>query len=122
MTAIPSHRKPALASLLLGVAAAGLALGAQAGESPGTRSAVTRVSVSYADLDLTDPAGAAVMYARLRTAARQACGPEPSLRALQQHAAFEACFDRALNKAVHRVDSERLHALHAARAGQSAVG
>ena len=122
MNANASHRRhPVRTALLLG-ALAGMSLAAQAGEPSSAWSAGKSVAVSYADLDLADPAGARVLYARLRSAAREACDYDRSVRDLQRLAAHKDCYDRALNKAVHGVDSERLHALHAASARRSTVG
>jgi UrcA family protein len=122
MNAKASHRRhPVTTALLLG-ALAGMSLAAQAGEPAAARSAGKRVVVSYADLDLTDPAGARVLYARLKAAAREVCEYNGSARDLRQLMAHKDCYDRALNKAVHGVDSVGLHALHAAKARRGAVG
>jgi UrcA family protein len=109
-------------SLLVGIAALGISLGAQAGDpgSPGRTSA--SVVVNYSDLDLTDSAAARTLYARLQSAAREVCGSEPEIRELRQSVDYRACYQRALNKAVLRIDSESLHALHAARTQSRAVG
>jgi len=109
-------------SLWVGIAALGISLGAQAGDpgSPDRKS--TSVVVSYSDLDLTDSAAARTLYARLKSAAREVCGSEPEMRELRQSADYHACYARALNKAVLRIDSASLHALHAARTQPRAVG
>ena len=122
MNADATHRMlPFARPLLLGLAAS-LSLGAHAGEADKAGRVRTAVTVSYADLDLTETAGARTLYARLKAAAREACGPEPSLRDLRSSADYQACYERALNKAVHGVDSQRLHALHAAGKDRSSVG
>lgn len=122
MNADATNRKHALArTLLLGLAAS-LSLAAQAGEAKDPYRVRTSVTVSYADLDLTDAAGARTLYARLKSAARQACGPEPSLRDLHSTADYQTCYHRALNKSVNGVDNDRLHALHAARSSKAAMG
>lgn len=50
------------------LAASGFARAEAAGEQ------VHSVTVSYADLDISRPAGADVLYHRIRVAAREACG------------------------------------------------
>lgn len=122
MNANATNRKHAYArTLLLGLAAS-LPLAAQAGEARDPNRVYTSVKVSYADLDLTDAAGARTLYARLKSAARRACGPEPSWRDLHSTADYDACYHHALNKAVNGVDNDRLHALHAARSSKAAMG
>ncbi len=121
MNATATTRHHALTrTLLLGLAAS-LSLGAQAGDTSPHR-VHTSVAVSYADLDLTDAAGARTLYARLKAAAQEACGSEPSLRDLRSTAEYKACYEGALNKAVHGVDSQRLHALHAAQTRKARMG
>ncbi len=110
-------------TLVLGLLA-GLSLGAQAGEARHAGSANRAVVVSYADLDLTSTAGASTLYARLESAASKACGHEPtaSLWELNRMAAYEACYEHALAKAVNQVDNDTLHALHAERRTRSSMG
>jgi UrcA family protein len=122
MHADATHRSPLLARTLLLGLAAGLSLAAQAGEADRNGRVNAAVKVSYADLDLTDTAGARTLYARLKSAAREACGPEPSVRDLHDTADYRSCYEYALNKAVHGVDSQQLKALHESRARDASVG
>lgn len=122
MNAKATNRKHALARTLLSGLAASLSLAAQAGGTHDPNRVHTSVTVSYADLDLTDAAGARTLYARLKSAARQACGPEPWVRDLYSTADYNACYRNALNKSVNGVDNDRLHALHAARSSKAAMG
>lgn len=122
MNAKATNRKHALARLLLPGLAASLSLAAQAGEAHDPNRVRTSVAVSYADLDLTDAAGARTLYARLQSAAREVCGPEASVRDLRSTADYNACYRDALNKSVNGVDNDRLHALHAARSSKAAMG
>lgn len=108
-------------TLLLGVAA-GLSLGAQAGETSLAPRVSHSVVVSYADLDLAEADGARKLYARLKAAARQVCGPVPSVREHRETADYQACHARALSKAVNRIGSQQLYALHAARTGGASAG
>ena len=75
------------------------------GASPALADEATRsVRVSYADLNLTTQAGAATLYGRIRSAARQVCGYEgPS---------FTSCFKKAVGDAVAQVNSPQLTALY----------
>jgi len=104
--------------LLIGIAA-GLPIAAQAGEpaSEPTRTQPIEISivVSYADLDLTNPVGARTLYARLKRAAGKACGNRPSPLELRAAKEYLDCYNLALTKAVNRVNSQQLYALHAER-------
>jgi UrcA family protein len=117
-----TRRKPVLTrTLLLGIAC-GLSLGAHAGETQHPNEVTTSVKVSYADLDISAAAGARTLYARIKSAARKACGPEPAVLDLRDQAGYDACYEQAVAKAVNRVGSDQLHALHAARSGRSRAG
>jgi UrcA family protein len=95
------------------VLAAGSALGVTCA---GTAHAadVPSISVSYKDLDLTRPADAQVLYARLQRAARAACDTIETGPALQRRAAFERCYSAALASAVQQVNAPQVLALHQA--------
>jgi UrcA family protein len=73
----------------------------------------TQVVVDYADLDLDSIAGNKALYARLSHAAERACGPEPERQELRARSDYRQCQEAALAKAVDRIDSPELHALHA---------
>lgn len=118
---VPNRKLAAVRTLLVGLAASA-SLAAQAGEPAQPSEVVTRVTVGYADLDLAAPDGARTLYSRLRAAAHEACGPAPLVREHREWADYRACYDRALNEAVRKVDSQQLYALHAERTGRSAVG
>ena len=66
--------------------------------------------VRFADLDITQPAGAKVLYGRIRLAAHTVCeqsaGGDPILRP-----AVHACIDKAIDEAVRKVDAPALTAL-----------
>jgi UrcA family protein len=75
--------------------------------------------VSYADLDISKPAGAKVLYRRIAAAAEQVCGNE-GRRDLETMTRNRACIDQAIATAVTRVNSAALseehstHAIHLA--------
>jgi UrcA family protein len=79
------------------------------------------VVVRYADLDLASDAGTQVLYARLSSAAKRACGNEPRLHDIRAAKQYRECFDEKLDKAVRKVGNPQVQALHDARSN-SAVG
>lgn len=98
-------------TLVAGVAGLGLSNAAQAGE-PAAGTTRTMVVVQYDDLNLASPAGARTLYTRLRSAAERACGGDPAGRTLQEQMDYQSCYESALDKAVRKVDSAGLQALH----------
>jgi UrcA family protein len=66
--------------------------------------------VSYADLDISKPAGAKVLYARIVSAARHVCAIS-GYRDLGSMQWANKCTDQAIDKAVKDVDSPALSAL-----------
>jgi UrcA family protein len=66
--------------------------------------------VSYADLDLSKPEGAKVLYSRIAAAAKQVCAQSgyKDLGAMQRE---NGCVDHAINNAVKKVGSPALSAL-----------
>jgi UrcA family protein len=62
-------------------------------------------SVSYADLDLSEPAGVDVLMKRLNGAARKVCGPRPMTVVYGQLPAHLDCLDQAMREAVDRIGS-----------------
>jgi UrcA family protein len=86
---------------------AGTALAAPpAGEVPS-------VTVSYADLDLSNPAGAHTLYQRIRAAARMVCAPLAS-KELKRNGLWRDCYEQAVSNAVATIDRPTLTALHQA--------
>jgi UrcA family protein len=117
-----TRRRQVLAGMLLLGIGSGLSPAAQAGDMPHHGQVTRSVKVSYADLDIADAAGARTLYARIKAAAREACGPEPARLDLRDTAGYNACHEQAVAQAVNRVGSDQLHALHAARSGRSRAG
>lgn len=106
-------------ALVLGAVGLLVALSGQAAERVMLGTDAASVTVSYGDLNLASTAGVRTLYARLGAAARTVCGVEPRTVELRQHANFQSCYDQALDKAVRKVDSTRLYALHQERASPS---
>ena len=90
--------------LAVAMAAAGHA--AVAGESD---AALEAVRVSYADLNLTNPADSAVMLERLRGAALEACGaPVQSVKDWRWAVRRSDCFKESMARAVSQLHSPAL--------------
>ena len=73
------------------------------------------VRVSYADLDLSNEAGLATLYSRLKSASQAVCGSRSFIEAgsLEQLAENKRCYESALSKAIARIDNDKLSDLHA---------
>jgi UrcA family protein len=110
-------------ALALGAATLLFALSAQAGpQRVDTPMNHPSVVVRYADLNLATAAGTQALYARLSSAASRACGGQPGIHELRQQQDYRACYGRAMAKAVKKIDSQRLQALHAERTSTRSVG
>jgi UrcA family protein len=90
-----------------------VANGAQAGESPGT---LRHKTVSFRDLNVSNPEGAAVLYKRIKSAASEVCGTWDSL---SQRPAVMTCIDEAVSRAVAQVNRPMLTSLHQAKTGKA---
>lgn len=75
---------------------------------------VREVPVHYSDLNVNSSQGAEVLYARLKSAAKAACGSDRGSR-LDERIAFDHCRADALSQAVSDVNSRALTALHRTR-------
>ncbi|GAB5413272.1 MAG: hypothetical protein Cons2KO_08750 [Congregibacter sp.] len=66
----------------------------------------TQVTVNYTDLDLTSPAGQAVLYSRISNAAEKVCGAADLRRAgsLAQASRNEDCYRESLSRALSKVN------------------
>jgi UrcA family protein len=78
--------------------------------------AIPRVTVRYADLNLNTPVGVEALYSRLRAAAREVCGVHQR-RALVEAMEAKTCYRQALGAAVEDAKLPTLSALH--RAGRA---
>jgi len=98
--------------LLVGLLGSSIAISAQAGGVKVDEDQQT-ISVSYAGLDLRDPAAMHNLYGRLKVAARLVCGGDISgVREVQRVFAHRACAQDALETAIKSVDNAALTALH----------
>lgn len=96
----------ATAVALVGLASTNVALAAKDGQ--------TQITVSYADLDLGKPQGVDTLYARLKGAAKAACG-DADARNLRERALVRECRDEALANAVDGINHSALTAKHLQR-------
>ncbi|MDJ0941580.1 MAG: UrcA family protein [Woeseiaceae bacterium] len=96
----------AMSALLL----AAIAAPAHASSSPLGAS----ISVSFADLNIHNEAGAKVLYARLQRASASVCELDTfrELGSLARVADAESCYAETLDKAVTRIDSDALKKIH----------
>lgn len=83
--------------------------------------AVKAQAVSFADLDLSKPAGAQTLYKRIKAAARVVCGPVDHYSYMTPKA-FRECFESAVAAAVAQVDRPSLTALHTIETSRTARG
>jgi UrcA family protein len=102
-----------LASLLAMTATLVTASAAQAGAAGSAAMRYDSVVVSYGDLDLTSEAGKKALYSRLSAAADRACGKAPPVRELKLRAAYRACHEAKLDKALGKVGNRELQSLRA---------
>jgi UrcA family protein len=90
-------------SCLLGTLAA---TGAMSSARADEQTPISRV-VHFGDLDIGTPAGAKVLYHRIRVAASEVCEPSVT-RDLARVQAAHACIEAAVDKAVKQVNSVEL--------------
>lgn len=87
-----------------------ITLAAPAVQAAEPAAVLTKV-VAYGDLDVNSPMGAQVLYARVRSAAREVCQPLEG-RDLKTKLAWRQCYDSALNGAVRGIHQPALTALY----------
>jgi len=100
-------------SIALAAALAGIVLCSSAHAQSGEQT--KSVTVRYADLNLSDPAGAKVMLGRIKRAVETVCGGEPDLRELGQMQAFRGCERESIHHALDVLDAPQVTALYKAR-------
>ena len=105
---IPQRRKQLLA-VVLGVAFSIPAV-STAGTMPLEKN-VNSVTVSFADLNLSNDSGVETLYQRLKTASHRSCGTV-SARQLNLFRPIKECVKKALAEAVDSIDNEKLDQLH----------
>jgi UrcA family protein len=104
-----------------GLALAVVACGAAAHADDAPVSATFRtqsVTVEYADLNLSHPAGIDSLYSRLRVAASEVCAPRPDVRDLHMKRDWKRCFETALDNGVASADNTALVQAHFLETGR----
>ncbi len=93
----------------------GIGASAPAVASPQSQLEEGKISVSYADLNIQNAAGAKVLYSRLQRAAESVCDVKTYYESgsLARFTKARQCFADALDKAVVRIDSDALTKIHA---------
>ena len=71
------------------------------------------ITVSFRDLNLSEPAGAKTLYGRIQTAAREVCGRTGA--DFIEVSAWRSCYRRAVDDAVRKVNNPLLTAVHTGR-------
>ena len=74
--------------------------------------------VSFKDLNLNSPVGAAVLYGRIKKAANQVCGHWDNFDLSQLHA-LQTCIDGAVSRGVAQVNSPMLTSLYNEKTGKA---
>jgi UrcA family protein len=97
-----NHKHPIVMAGIAALCLATAAMAAQA-DAPAPQARTVR----YADLNLNTPAGAAVLYKRIKNAAEQVCG-DGNARQLAEAMAAKACLARAVQAGVHAVNNVQL--------------
>ena len=74
-----------------------------------------RITVSYADLNIHNEAGAKALYARLQNASKAACdyAPYRELGSLERAQKVATCYADTLDEFVSKIDSAALKKIHA---------
>ena len=71
-----------------------------------------QITVHFGDLNVDRPAGAAVLYRRIRAAAQSVCGDRQPPGAHMTSPAWSSCVAQAIDEAVARVDRPAVTAYH----------
>lgn len=105
--------------LFAAVAAVSFASVAQVAQAADVVNERPTLTVRYSDLNLDTPAGAAVLYQRIRHAAEQVCGKADSRR-LDEMVVARNCMDKAIASSVSAVGNAQLTSQYVARGGSKA--
>ena len=76
-------------------------------------------TVTWADLDLSRPAGLEQLYVRLTQATSDVCSPRADIRNAAMNRDRRACLEAAMDQAVSNVGHLGLEEMHASRTGRS---
>jgi UrcA family protein len=76
------------------------------------------MTVNFADLDLSHPHAAVVLYGRIQSAAQQVCSPFAGM-GLSARMHMDACVRKAISDAVTSVGKPALFAVYSAKMGKA---
>jgi UrcA family protein len=107
MTTLFIHSAEKVRGLLAVVTFGALAFSLTSVASAADSGEALQTIVKYTDLNVSNPAGAAVLYARIKQAARQVCYPLGGRDPASQ-ARMKACLNHAITEAVAKVDEPAL--------------
>jgi UrcA family protein len=96
---------------LLTLTAIACGAGSQAALADNSIYTTEQKTVSYADLDLSNPAGAQALYDRIRKAASSVCGEIEDTQ-FEHKVFFRECYDQAVANAVAEANRPTLTALY----------
>jgi UrcA family protein len=91
-----------------------LALSFAAMSQASDATAANQATVKYADLNVSTPAGAAALYARINVAANRVCSTLDG-RDLAFKTQFNRCVNKAIADAVTKVDQPALYSIYNAK-------
>lgn len=104
-----------LFSAAIAIGAVGLAVGSMTGVAQAqTAPKQVTAHVSYADLDISTEDGASTLLKRIKTAAKEACGPDPVMSPLTPAAPtrYDRCVKETSDNAVADVNAPLVVALY----------
>jgi UrcA family protein len=113
MNSLKTHFRITVCGAIAGLGALTWALAAPALLAADVDQPPSKV-VSYADLNLSNPAGAETLYRRIQGAAKQVC-KQYNATELAMLSVFNSCYKTAVANAVRSVNSNPLTALHASK-------
>ena len=76
------------------------------------------ITVKYGDLDISNPQGAAVLYARIRAAAENLCSPYDR-SGIASKMRRDACVSNIVTNAVTKANKSALSAVYSSKTGKS---
>ncbi len=106
--------KKSIVTGIVALVVIGFGASAPAVASPQSQFEEGKISVSYADLNIQNAAGAKVLYSRLQRAAESVCDVKSYFESgsLARLTKARQCYTEALDKAVVRIDSDALTKIH----------
>ncbi len=92
----------------------GLGISASAAAGLPSQFEDSAVTVSFADLNIQNTAGARVLYSRLQRATKSVCGLKSyrELGSLSRVSQAKQCYTETLDEAVTKIDSAALQEIH----------